>query len=88
MLEPSPTGRGVVVKAIIPGSNATRAGLLPGDLLLTLDGEPLTEGFDLVYAIQQKRPGNHGILQIERQGETMQVDVLFQADNGDGSHGK
>lgn len=88
MFEPSPTGRGVVVKAVTPGSNAERAGLQPGDVLLDLDGEPLTEGFDLSYAVQQKRSGDRGVLQVERQGKIMQVAVLFRAVDGDGSHGK
>ena len=78
MLEPAPTGRGLAVKAVAPGSNAERAGLRPGDLLLAIDGETLADTFDLLYALKQKQPGSQGILRIERQGQILRVDVLFR----------
>jgi uncharacterized iron-regulated protein len=78
MLAPAPTERGLAVKTVASGSNAERAGLQAGDLLLALDGEALMDAFDLIYALKQKQPGSHGLLQIERQGKTLEVDVLFQ----------
>ena len=87
MIEPTPAGHGLVVKTVAPGSNAERAGLQPGDLLLTFDGEPLTDPFDLVYAVKQKQTGSHGILQVRRQGKTLTVDVLFR-ETGDGHPGR
>ena len=77
MIEPTPAGHGLVVKKVAPDSSAERAGLQPGDLLLSLDDEPLRDPFDLIYAVQQKQPGSHGTLQIRRQGKTLTVDVLF-----------
>ena len=77
-IEPAPPGRGLAVKTVVPGSNAERADLRPGDLLLTIDGEALADTFDLLYALKQKQPGSHGILRIERQGQTLNVDVLFR----------
>ena len=82
MIEPAPGARGLLVKEVLPGSNAQRAGLKPGDLLIALDGEALAEHFDLVYAVQQKHPGDHGVVRIERTGQTLSLDVLFQADRG------
>jgi len=73
---------------VLPGSNAERAGLKPGDLLLAIDGAALADNFDLVYAVQRKHPGDHGTLQVERQGKTLKVDVLFQPTGKDRSHGK
>ena len=77
MIEPTPAGHGLVVKKVAPDSSADRAGLQLGDLLLSLDDEPLRDPFDLIYAVQQKQPGSHGTLQIRRQGKTLTVDVLF-----------
>ena len=88
MLEPVPTGRGLAVKTVAPGSNAERAGLRAGDLLLAIDGEALADTFDLIYALKQKQPGSHGFLQIERQGQTLQVDVLFRQSDDVHSSGK
>jgi uncharacterized iron-regulated protein len=84
MFEPVP-GRGLEVREVVPGSNAERAGLKTGDLLLSLDGEPLTEGFDLTYAVRQKKPGDHGAVRVERSGRALNLDILFQA-AGEGHH--
>jgi S1-C subfamily serine protease len=52
-----------------------------------MDGEPLAESFDLMYAVQHKRPGDHATLQVEREGKKLKVDVTFQAGAG-APHGK
>lgn len=78
MFEASPDGRGLVVKGVGHATNADRAGLQKGDLLLAIDGEPLKESFDLVYAIGLKHPGDHALLRVERQGQGRDVDVLLQ----------
>jgi uncharacterized iron-regulated protein len=80
MTEPGPGGKGIGVKEVVPGSSAERAGLRPGDQLLTLDGEPLAEHFDLVHALKRKHPGDHGQMRVQRQGQILTLDVLFQAD--------
>jgi S1-C subfamily serine protease len=88
MIEAAPAGHGLVVKGVLPGSNAERAGLQLGDLLLSLDGESLTEIFDLTYAVQQKHPGDRGVVQVERQGKTLKLEVVFMAAQKDHQHGK
>ena len=88
MTESAPIGRGLAVKTVAPGSNAERAGLLPGDLLIAIDGEALADTFDLIYALKQKQPGSHGLLQIERQGQTLNLDILFQKSNNVHSSGE
>ena len=77
--EPTPSGRGLLVKEVVPGSNAERAGVKPGDLLLSLDGETLSDGYDLVYGIKQKQAGERSTLQVERQGRLLTLEVLYQA---------
>jgi hypothetical protein len=77
MFETAMTGRGLTVKKVMPDSAAEQAGLQPGDLLLTFDGEPLVESPDLIYAVKKKQPGDHALLQIERQGQPRDVDVLL-----------
>ncbi len=78
-VEPAPTGRGLVVRNVAPGSNAERAGVRQGDLLLALDGEVLADNFDLIYLLKRKQPGDRGTLQLERQDKSLNVDVLFPA---------
>jgi uncharacterized iron-regulated protein len=88
MIDMEPTGRGPLVKSVVPSSNAERAGLLAGDLLVSLDGQVLKDTFDLTYAVQQKHPGDHSVLQIERNGKPMKVEIDFQATQKGHQHGK
>jgi uncharacterized iron-regulated protein len=88
MIEAAPAGHGLVVKEVQPGSNAERAGLQQGDLLLSLDGDPLAENFDLTYALQQKHPGDRGVVQVERLGKTLKLEVVFLAAQKGHQHGK
>jgi uncharacterized iron-regulated protein len=78
MIEPALDGRGLEVKQVVSDSTAERAGVRNGDRLLSFDGEPLAESSDLIYAVKKKQPGQQGTLQIERQGQALTVDVLFQ----------
>jgi uncharacterized iron-regulated protein len=87
-MDRGPGGHGVVVKSVMADSNAERAGLKSGDLLLTLDNEQLDDTFDLVYAVKRKKAGEHGVLQVERQGKTEEVEVLFQAAGTEKTPGK
>lgn len=79
MFEPTPAGRGLLVKEVVPGSNAERAGLRKGDLLLILDGEALSESYDLVYGLKQKHAGERSVLQLERQGADLTLEIGYQA---------
>ncbi|WP_026841485.1 ChaN family lipoprotein [Citrifermentans bremense] len=76
--DPAPDKRGLLVKEVIPESNAARAGIKEADLLLTLDGQALAEAFDLIYAVKQKHVGDRGTLKLERNGEQMTVEVEFK----------
>src|SRR6185369_16326691 len=88
MVEVAPAGRGLVLKNMLHGSNAERAGLQKGDLLLSFDGEALTENLDLTYAVQRKRQGDHAVMQVERQGKPVKVEVLFLTVQKDRPHDK
>ena len=57
-----------VVGNVEPASPAAAAGLLPGDKILSLDGEPIAWWDDLDEAIRE-RPGESVRLEIERDGE-------------------
>jgi uncharacterized iron-regulated protein len=76
--EPAATARGLSIKKVFPDTNAERAGLKAGDLLLSLDGEALKDSFDLVYALKLKQVGERSTLEIERQGKPLKVEILYQ----------
>lgn len=86
VFEPKKEGTGLVVLNVVPDSNAARAGIKQGDLLLALDGEPLKEGFDLIYGMKQKQVGDKALLKLERNGEPMTVQVDLKMESS--KHGK
>ncbi|MFK5927164.1 MAG: ChaN family lipoprotein [Desulfuromusa sp.] len=52
------TAGGLIVKGVIPESIAARNGLEKGDILTQIDDQILTEPFDLIYELQQKKAGD------------------------------
>lgn len=69
---------GVFAESIIPGSTAEEIGLQPGDRIKSINGEPVAENFDLIYVVQQQKPGDQGTLEVERAGETLRFDLTFR----------
>ncbi len=55
---------GVPVLRVIPGSPAATAGLQPGDLLLSADGQPLKHTADLAAAVAARKAGERLTLQV------------------------
>lgn len=68
----------VVVLGVIPGSTADKGGIREGDIIRTLNGETITENFDLIYAIGQRKKGDQAVVGVERGGETLKLPVEFQ----------
>jgi S1-C subfamily serine protease len=71
--------RGVLLGRIFVDSPADRAGLRAGDIVLTIDGEPTSSRSSLIGQIQHHEPGSWVALTVERQGETMTLDVRLAA---------
>ncbi len=67
------------VSKVLNGSLAAKAGIQPGDILVSLDGEDLQESVDLLHLIDQKRPGDSGRLLIRREQESLEMTLHFQA---------
>jgi S1-C subfamily serine protease len=66
----------VVVTGVLPGSPAERAGLERGDLILSLDGEPVGSLRDLYKALWRHTPGEPLGLQVLRESSIRLVDVV------------
>jgi len=66
------------VSKVLKGSLAAKAGIQPGDILVSLDGEDLKESFDLLYLLDQKRPGDATRLLIRREDKPLEVILHFQ----------
>jgi putative serine protease PepD len=75
------TGRGgALVRSVDPGSPAVRAGLRPGDAIVSLGGKRIADPDALVLAIDARRPGQTAALGYVRGGarHTTQVRLAVQ----------
>jgi S1-C subfamily serine protease len=68
---------GALVKRVLPRSPAAQAGILTGDRILTIEGEPLTGEKSLIEAIQEYQPSDQLQLTLDRNGEALTVSVTL-----------
>jgi serine protease Do len=66
-------GAGVLIAEVLDGSPAERAGLMIGDVLLSIDGAPARNGDELLRALSARRPGEPRRLGILRGGRRQEV---------------
>jgi len=66
------SGKGVKVEGVTPGSGAQQAGLRKGDLLLAIDGEPVSSLAEIRVRLLDKHPGDRIKVRFERDGEVQE----------------
>ena len=70
---------GVVVAEVLHESPADEAGLLPGDVIIGLDDEPMYDITELSAAIKLRRPGETVELTIRRGGDLFVATAVLDA---------
>jgi serine protease Do len=81
---------GVFVQQVTPGGPAAKAGMLASDIIVGINGRPVTDGDQLVQAISATQPGATVNLKVLRDGKSVEVPVRIGdraeivADNGSG----
>jgi serine protease DegQ len=70
---------GLMVVMVQPGSSAETAGVLLGDILISLDGHPVSDLSQLHSLLSQDRVGAASELRLVRAGELRTVAVTIQA---------
>jgi len=81
----SPSGPGALVRKITPNSPAARSGLhagttasgTDGDLIVAVDGKPVTSPDDVISIISQKKPGDKATVAVVRNGSRVSIDVTL-----------
>jgi serine protease Do len=68
--------QGVEIVEVVEGSPASEAGLLPGDLIVEVDGEALADVGDLQRLMVRERIGRELTLQIDRAGRIMRIGIV------------
>jgi serine protease Do len=69
--------RGAVLADVVPGGPAALAGLMPGDLVLTLDEKPIENGRQLQVGLYRRFVGDVVWLEILRDGRVRRVAVAM-----------
>jgi putative serine protease PepD len=66
---------GATVESIADGSPASKTDLKVGDLIVKVDGKPVTGSSDVVVAVRTHQPGENVTLTVRRGGKTMEIVV-------------
>jgi S1-C subfamily serine protease len=80
--------RGAVISSVEAYSAAERAGLRPGDLVLALDGEPVSSAADLRTRIGLLRAGSLVELTVQRKGRQLTLKGEVEDPFADFVHGE
>ena len=70
---------GVVVREVVSGSPAEEAGLLAGDVIISIDSEPMYDIYELSAAVKLRRPGETVELTIRRGNDLYIAEVVLDA---------
>ncbi len=72
-------GGGALVGDVSPNGPAAKAGIERGDIVLQLNGTPVTSPDDLSLRVSEMAPGSVAHLQVYRNGHTQEIDVTLDA---------
>ncbi|TMJ18420.1 MAG: Do family serine endopeptidase [Alphaproteobacteria bacterium] len=67
--------RGTLIRSVTPGGPAARAGLQPGDVVVSVAGQPVTPDQTLAYIVAQQAVGARVPIELIRQGQRRNVTV-------------
>lgn len=67
------TGDGALVRQVLPGSPAEKAGILPGDVITALEGRPVKSMLMLMVNLRSHSPGDEVQVELTRNGQKTQV---------------
>jgi serine peptidase DegS len=65
--------RGIGVQDVVQGGPAWNAGIRQGDIIMSLDGEPVVDASQFLFVISQKAPGSQVELNAVRDSESFET---------------
>ena len=66
---------GVVVVGVVRDGPAHRAGMQAGDILVSIDGQKITEAREALLAISSRKPGDRVKLEVQRNGKQSMLEA-------------
>jgi serine protease Do len=77
-----PRASGAVIADVLPGSPGARAGLHPGDIVLTVDGKVMDNGRQLQVSLYRRLVGDVVTLDVLRDGQALKIPVVMAERKG------
>ncbi|KAB2967175.1 Do family serine endopeptidase [Zoogloea sp.] len=68
---------GALVLDTLRGSPGAQAGLLPGDVILKVEGRPIAAAADLQTLVTLAQPGQHLVFDVWREGRSLRLEVTL-----------
>jgi serine protease DegQ len=66
---------GAIIAGVLKGGPADKAGMKPGDILLAIEGKPVTDTTEMLNVIAQLTPGNRATMTVLRKSQETMLDV-------------
>lgn len=70
-------GPGVRVTGVLPGGPGHAAGLLAGDLIVSVDGTAVNEASDVIHEVSRHKRGDQGTIEVLREGVRVPLAVTY-----------
>ncbi|RJF99656.1 S1C family serine protease [Noviherbaspirillum saxi] len=67
---------GAIIAGVLKGGPADKAGIRPGDILVAIEGKPITDTTDMLNLIAQLTPGNKAKMTVLRKTQESTIDVV------------
>ncbi len=73
---------GLAIGTVISGKGAEAAGLQPGDVVVKVDGKPITGSGTLGKVLASHKPGDRVSVVYHRNGDPIEIQTVLSADRG------
>jgi Do/DeqQ family serine protease len=70
-----PDARGAIIAGVLRGGPADKAGVKPGDVLVAINGAPVSDPQNMLNLVAALQPGSAVKLKLQRQAQALEVSV-------------
>lgn len=74
--------KGIYVESIISGGAADKGGIIPGDVILKVDGKETNSQSELLEQIGRKHPGDKVIIELLRDNKSKEMELILSNAEG------
>jgi len=67
---------GAIIAGVLKGGPADKAGMRPGDILVAVEGKPVSDTTDMLNLIAQLTPGNKAKMTVLRKSQESTLDIV------------